>query len=134
MNRRIVALMGAVVMASACLLVAPASAQVQESVLTAEAECAPDGSTQGVVFTFVNHEGLSVDIDFADAEGSAFGDVPYATDYDNYREAGNGVKVPYTIHIVGPTRPDCAAITIDKVQLNVAIDNSKFAKPESRTP
>ena len=65
---------------------------------------------------------------------SAFGDVPYATDYENYRDAGNGIKVPYTIHIVGPSRPDCAAITIDKVQLNVPIDNSKFAKPESRTP
>ena len=44
---------------------------------------------------------------------SAFGNVPYATDYENYRDAGNGVKVPYTIHIVGPSRPDCAAITID---------------------
>ncbi len=74
MNRRIIVLAGVVFLAAACIWVAPASAQVQASVLTAEAECAPDGSTQGVVFTFVNHQGLSVDIDFADAEGTAFAD------------------------------------------------------------
>ena len=33
------------------------------------------------------------------------GNVPYATDYENYRDAGNGIKVPYVIHIVGPSRP-----------------------------
>jgi hypothetical protein len=65
---------------------------------------------------------------------SAVGNVPYAVDYENYRDAGNGVKVPYTIHIVGPSRPDCANITVDKVQLNAAIDNSKFAKPASTQP
>jgi hypothetical protein len=65
---------------------------------------------------------------------SAVGNVPYATDYDSYRDAGNGVKMPFVVHIVGPSRPDCATITVDKVQLNAAIDNSKFAKPESKTP
>ena len=65
---------------------------------------------------------------------SAVGNVPYAIDYENYRDAGNGIKVPYTIQIVGPSRPDCAKITVDKVQLNVAIDSSKFAKPAPRTP
>jgi hypothetical protein len=62
---------------------------------------------------------------------SAVGNVPMATDYENYRDAGNGVKVPYTVNIVGPSRPDCARITVEKVQLNAAIDNSKFAKPEA---
>jgi Photosynthetic reaction centre cytochrome C subunit len=65
---------------------------------------------------------------------SAVGDVPYATDYENYRDAGNGVKVPFVMNTVGPSRPDCSSITIDKVQLNAAIDNTKFAKPESKTP
>jgi photosynthetic reaction center cytochrome c subunit len=65
---------------------------------------------------------------------SGVGNVPYAIDYENYRDAGNGVKVPYAIHIVGPSRPDCANITVDKVQLNATIDDSKFAKPASRTP
>jgi hypothetical protein len=64
---------------------------------------------------------------------SAVGNVPYAIDYENYRDAGNGVKVPYTIQIVGPSRPDCANITVDKVQLNVAIDNTRFAKPAATT-
>jgi hypothetical protein len=65
---------------------------------------------------------------------SAVGDVPFATDFEDYRDAGNGVKIPFVVHIVGPSRPDCATITVDKVQLNAAIDNTKFAKPESKTP
>jgi outer membrane lipoprotein-sorting protein len=65
---------------------------------------------------------------------SAVGNVPYATDYDNYRDVGNGVKMPFVVEIVGPSRPDCAKITVDKVQLNAAIDNSKFTMPESKTP
>ena len=65
---------------------------------------------------------------------SAVGNVPYATDYDDYRDAGNGVKVPFVVHIVGPSRPDCANILVDKVQMNAAIDNGKFAMPESKTP
>jgi hypothetical protein len=65
---------------------------------------------------------------------SAVGNVPMATDYDSYRDAGNGIKLPFVIQTVGPSRPDCVLITVDKVQLNAAIDNSKFAKPESKTP
>jgi hypothetical protein len=65
---------------------------------------------------------------------SAVGNVPIATDYENYRNAGNGVKVPFMVHIVGPTRPDCATITVNKVQLNAAVDSSKFAKPDSKSP
>ncbi len=60
--------------------------------------------------------------------------MPLATDYDNYRDVGNGVKMPFVVEIVGPSRPDCAKITVDKVQLNAAIDNSKFTMPESKTP
>jgi hypothetical protein len=65
---------------------------------------------------------------------SAVGNVPIAIDYENYRNAGNGVKMPFVVHIVGPSRPDCATIIVDKVQLNAPIDNSKFAKPESKIP
>jgi hypothetical protein len=56
---------------------------------------------------------------------SAVGNVPYSVDYDNYRDAGNGVKLPFVVNIVGPSRPDCVNITVDKVQLNAAIDNNK---------
>jgi hypothetical protein len=65
---------------------------------------------------------------------TAVGNAPLATDYDNYRDAGNGVKMPFVIYIVGPSRPDCVTIAIDKIQLNAAIDNGKFAQPESKTP
>jgi photosynthetic reaction center cytochrome c subunit len=61
---------------------------------------------------------------------SAVGLVPMATDYENYKDIGNGAKFPYTIHIVGPSRPDCAAITVEKFQVNAGVDNSKFAKPQ----
>ena len=58
-------------------------------------------------------------------------EAPLATDYDDYRDAGNGVKAPYTIHIVGPSRPDCATITFERIQLNVAIDDTRFVRPPS---
>ena len=61
---------------------------------------------------------------------SAVGLVPMATDYENYKDIGNGAKFPYTINIVGPSRPDCAAITVEKFQVNAAVDNAKFAKPQ----
>jgi hypothetical protein len=73
MNRRILALAGALALAAPLLLVSPASAQVAGS-LSAEGECAPDGSTQGIVITFINSAGIGVDITFADAEGTIFGD------------------------------------------------------------
>ena len=73
MNRRILALVGALALATPLLFMAPASAQVAGT-LSAEGECAPDGSTQGIVITFINSAGISVEIDFADAEGTIFGD------------------------------------------------------------
>jgi hypothetical protein len=47
---------------------------------------------------------------------TAVGNSPLATDYEDYRDTGNGVKVPFVVHIVGPSRPDCATITVEKVQ------------------
>ena len=64
---------------------------------------------------------------------TAIGDSPVATEYEDYRDAGNGVKMPFKVNIVGPSRPDCSMITIDKIELNAAVDNSKLAKPASRT-
>jgi hypothetical protein len=63
---------------------------------------------------------------------TAVGQAPLATDYEDYRDAGNGVKAPFVVHIVGPSRPDCATITVDKIELNAGIDNGKFAKPAPR--
>ena len=57
MNRRILALAGALALATPLLFMAPASAQVAGT-LSAERECAPDGSTQGIVITFINSAGI----------------------------------------------------------------------------
>ena len=48
---------------------------------------------------------------------TALGNAPFATDYEDYRDAGNGIRMPFVVHIVGPSRPDCATISIEKVQL-----------------
>ena len=47
---------------------------------------------------------------------TAVGNAPTATDYEDYRDAGNGVKMPFVVNIVGPSRPDCATITVEKIQ------------------
>jgi hypothetical protein len=47
---------------------------------------------------------------------TAVGNAPFATDYEDYRDAGNGVKMPFIVNIVGPSRPDCASITVEKIQ------------------
>ncbi len=62
---------------------------------------------------------------------TAMGDSPFATDYEDYRDAGNGVKMPFTVHVVGPSRPDCYTITVEKAEINPAIDGAKLAKPAS---
>jgi hypothetical protein len=49
---------------------------------------------------------------------TAVGNAPFATDYENYHDAGNGVKLPFVVQIVGPSRPDCATIIVEKVQFN----------------
>jgi hypothetical protein len=47
---------------------------------------------------------------------TAVGNAPFATDYDDYRDAGNGIRMPFVVNIVGPSRPDCASIKLEKVQ------------------
>ena len=49
---------------------------------------------------------------------TAVGNAPLATDYESYRDAGNSIKLPFVVNIVGPSRPDCASITVVKVQFN----------------
>ena len=58
------------------------------------------------------------------------GDAPFATEYEDYRDAGSGVKMPFTVNVVGPSRPDCAQMKFDKIELNASIDASKLAKPQ----
>ena len=61
------------------------------------------------------------------------GDSPFQIDFDDYRETGSGVKVPFLIHMSPANArtelaPD-ATLRVIKVEDNVAIDNARFSKP-----
>ena len=56
--------------------------------------------------------------------------------YDDYRDAGKGVKVPFMIRMI-PANPRVemgviATVRVQKVEENVAIEDGKFAKPAPR--
>lgn len=65
------------------------------------------------------------------------GDAPFQVNYDDYRDTGSGVRFPYliTMNPAGPRLEPSTSVTIrvTRVQDNAALDNSKFAKPESKT-
>jgi len=67
---------------------------------------------------------------------TAAGDSPYRVDYDDYRDTGSGVKYPFLIHMEpGGSRTELVAhstIHVQQVRDNVAIDDAKFIKPESK--
>lgn len=63
------------------------------------------------------------------------GDTPFQVNYEDYRDAGHGVKLPFLIHMF-PATPrtelePSATVRIQKVEENVPIDAGKFAKPRS---
>lgn len=64
------------------------------------------------------------------------GKSPFQVNYDQYRDTGSGVKFPYriTLYPAGPhiELAPTATITVTKVQDNVPIDDTKFAKPETK--
>lgn len=65
-----------------------------------------------------------------------FGSSPFEVDYDDYRDSGSGVKIPFWIRMI-PATPRSAmasrsSIRIQKVQDNVTVDSSKFSKPQPR--
>jgi photosynthetic reaction center cytochrome c subunit len=64
------------------------------------------------------------------------GDSPFQMDFEDYRDTGSGVKIPFVIHM-NPANPRTelapnATLRITKVEDNTAIDNAKFVKPASR--
>ena len=64
------------------------------------------------------------------------GRSPFEVEYDDYRETGSGVKIPFVVRSIpgvplGATASR-ASIHIEKVQDNVPLDDSKFVKPESK--
>ena len=62
------------------------------------------------------------------------GDTPFEVDYEDYKDAGNGVKVPFVTHMFPATpRTELApssTVRIQNVKENVPIEDSKFAKPQ----
>lgn len=63
-----------------------------------------------------------------------FGNSPFEVDYDDYRDSGSGVKIPFWIRMI-PATPRSAmasrsSIRIQKVQDNITVDSSKFSKPQ----
>ena len=67
---------------------------------------------------------------------TAAGDSPFRVDYEDYRSAASGVKYPFRIHME-PAGSRTELIThstfqVQQIQENVAIDDAKFVKPESK--
>ena len=67
---------------------------------------------------------------------TAVGNSPFQVDYDDYRDTGSGVKYPFLMHMEpGGSRTELAVhstIRVEKIEDNVAVDNAKFVKPESK--
>jgi Photosynthetic reaction centre cytochrome C subunit len=60
---------------------------------------------------------------------SPLGNNPIQADFSDYRDAGNGLKVPFTIRTA--TLSSALTLHLSKIQYNVPVDDSKFAKPAS---
>jgi hypothetical protein len=60
---------------------------------------------------------------------SPLGNNPIQADFSDYRDAGGGLKLPFTVRTATPN----AALTVhfSQIQINVPVDDGKFAKPES---
>jgi photosynthetic reaction center cytochrome c subunit len=87
--------------------------------------CLNAGKTP-VKLYFDEHSGLLMRV--VRYAASPFGLVPTQIDYDDYRDAG-GVKLPFRWTVA---RPDGRATTqLEQIELNVPIDNTRFAKPAS---
>lgn len=62
------------------------------------------------------------------------GTNPLQVDYDDYRDAGNGVKLPFLIQVESLIPAQVRAYHVTKVQNNAPMDDGKFAKPTSAAP
>jgi hypothetical protein len=63
------------------------------------------------------------------------GDSPFQEDFDDYRDAGHGVKYPYTIRME-PAGPRTELVThstlqVERIEENISIDREEFNRPES---
>jgi hypothetical protein len=57
-------------------------------------------------------------------------------DYDDYRDDGSGVKLPFIVRMTpgsaGAVLAVSSTIRVQKVQENAPVDDSKFVKPQSK--
>ena len=65
-----------------------------------------------------------------------FGSTPTEVDYDDYRDDGSGVKLPFVVRMTPGSAAAVLAVSstirIQKVQENVPIEGTKFVKPQSK--
>ena len=65
-----------------------------------------------------------------------FGSTPTQVDYDDYRDDGSGVKLPFVVRMTpgsaGAVLAVSSTIRIQKVQENAPLDESKFVKPQPK--
>ncbi len=69
---------------------------------------------------------------------TASGKSPYQLDFEDYRDTGSGVKIPFTVRMA-PSSPrielePTSTLRITKVQDNVSLDAATFVKPVSPPP
>jgi len=64
------------------------------------------------------------------ADPTPAGNAPTQTDFDDYRNIGNGVMFPFIIRVTNP--PDARVTTVVRKVDIAPVDNSKFTKPESK--
>lgn len=60
-------------------------------------------------------------------------DVPWVSYFRDYREV-DGIKYPFLIEFNAPGTEQIQTITADKIELNIPIDESHFAKPVPPSP
>jgi outer membrane lipoprotein-sorting protein len=63
------------------------------------------------------------------AAPSPLGNNPMEVDFSDYRDAGGGLKVPFTVR--SATADASLTVHFSQIQINVPVDDSKFAKPAS---
>lgn len=67
---------------------------------------------------------------------TAAGPSPYEVDFEDYRDGGGGVKIPFVIRMnPAAQRTELgtgSTLRVEKVQNGVAIDDSRFTKPQPR--
>lgn len=65
------------------------------------------------------------------------GPSPYQVDFEDYRDV-NGVKMPFLIRMNPATQRTelgtSSTITVTKIETNITLDDSRFVRPQPRTP